>query len=155
MAKKSTDFYTPQPWPRGPAARVQRLYLNIAAKEASVYVHQKRWPRQPENPNWRIEVTDIDGRFAGDAHDQVFHACLDTARLVLGRWLAEVSPLRTIEEVTWPELVRLASQHRWSRPSAYQRRHNLAKARRPRERYTVQGASRAPVVEPLREVEID
>ena len=111
---------------------VERLYVNIAKGFAEVYVHQKPWPRQPQNPNWRIEVTGIDGRHAEETRTRIRLACEETARDYLGLWLAEEAPLLTIATVTWPELVRFATETRYATPSPYQRRQNRLQGRRPR-----------------------
>ena len=121
MAHRKSEI-VPLPWPR--AGQVQRLYINVAKGVADVFVHQTRWPRQPQNPNFRFEVRGVDARLDDDTQARITFACEDTARLYLSRWLAEVAPLLTIETVTWPELVKLATESRRSAPSAYQKRHS-------------------------------
>jgi len=120
MAARSTADFRPVAWPRN--GQVQRLYINIAKGQADVYVHQTAWPRQPQNPNWRIEVTGIDGRFAEETRLRIRFACEDTARLYLTRWLAAVAPLLTLKTITWPELARLATQNSYKVMSDYQKR---------------------------------
>lgn len=111
-----------KPIPSPKSGVVKQLKLNIAPGEASVYVHQTRWPRQKQNPNWRIEVTDIDGRHDPQTQRHIRDVCEQLARLYLTRWLAEVAPLLTIETVTWPELVKFATEKRYRIPSPYQQR---------------------------------
>ena len=121
MASRSpTNRFRPVPWPR--TGLVERLYVNIAKGHADVYIHQKPWPRQPQNPNWRIEVTGIDGRHAEETKTRIRKACEETARDFLGLWLVEEAPLLTIATVTWPELVRLATERRYKTLSPYQQR---------------------------------
>jgi len=120
--------FRPVPWPR--TGLVERLYINIAKGQADVYVHQKPWPRQPQNPNWRIEVTNIDGRHAEETKTRIRKACEETARDYLGLWLSEETPLLTIATVTWPELVRLATEQRYKTLSPYQQRRAIKKRAR-------------------------
>ena len=97
----------PHPVPRsGP---VRKLKLNIAPGQADVFVHQSQWPRQKQNPNWRIEVTNIDGRHDEDTQARIRTACEETARIYLARWLKEKAPLLTLETVSWQELVKFAT----------------------------------------------
>ena len=126
--RAATHRFRPVPWPRG--GMVERLYVNIAKGFAEVYVHQKPWPRQPQNPNWRIEVTGIDGRHAEETRTRIRLACEETARDYLGLWLAEEAPLLTIATVTWPELVRLATETRYATLSPYLQRRRLRKTPR-------------------------
>lgn len=127
MAARSTAEFRPVAWPR--SGQVQRLYINIAKGQAAVYVHQTAWPKQPQNPNWRIEVTDIDGRFAQETRLRIRSACEETARLYLTRWLADVAPLLTLKTITWPELARLATQNSYKVMSDYQKRRTRSKSR--------------------------
>lgn len=97
----------PHPVPRsGP---VRKLKLNVAPGQAEVFVHQTQWPRQKHNPNWRIEVTKIDGRHDEATCALIRSACEETARFYLERWLKEKAPLLTLETVSWQELVRFAT----------------------------------------------
>ena len=112
----SYNPYKPIPWPR--RGEVEKLFLNIAKGQADVFVHQKAWPRQPQNPLWRIEVTNLDGRLSETNRAFIREACLETARIYLGRWLAAEAPLLTLEAVTWPEMVRLATQSRYGARTA-------------------------------------
>lgn len=123
-----TNRFRPVPWPR--TGVIERLYVNIAKGHADVYVHQKPWPRQPQNPNWRIEVTGIDGRHDVETRTRIRLACEDTARDYLGLWLAEEAPFLTIATVTWPELVRLATEARYKTLSPYLQRHAFQKCDR-------------------------
>lgn len=132
--RAATHRFQPVPWPRG--GMVERLYVNIAKGFADVYVHQKPWPRQPQNPNWRIEVTGIDGRHAEETRTRIRLACEETARDYLGLWLAEEAPLLTIATVTWPELVRLATEARYKTLSPYLQRRGLSKPGRKTTRHT-------------------
>lgn len=112
----------PIPYPKtGP---VQKLKLNIAPGEADVFIHQKEWPRQKQNPKWRIEVTNIEGRYDEITRTLLRDACEETARLYMKRWLAKVAPLLTLETVSWQELVQLATQPSFKMMSEYQRRRN-------------------------------
>jgi hypothetical protein len=130
------------PWPR--TGLIERLYVNIAKGHADVYVHQKPWPRQPQNPNWRIEVTGIDGRHAEETRIRIRKACEETARDYLALWLQDEAPLLTLASVTWPELVRLATETRYRTLSPYQeRRATLKLSRTPRRRsYTASAQTR-------------
>ena len=110
----------PIPVPR--TGFVKQLKLNVAPGQADVYVEQTRWPRQKQNPNWRIEVTGIDGRHDVATQQQIRDACEAVARLYLARWLAKVAPLLTLETVSWPELVRFATERPRRVPSPYQQR---------------------------------
>lgn len=101
---------------------VQKLKLNIAPGQAEVYIHQTPWPKQRQNPNWRIEVNDIDARHDPATQKQIRDACEQVARYYLSKWLARVAPLLTLETVTWPELVKFATERRYSVPSPYQQR---------------------------------
>jgi len=123
-----TNRFSPVPWPRG--GLVERLYINIAKGHADVYIHQKPWPRQPQNPNWRIEVTGIDGRHALETRTRIRKACEETARDYLALWLVEEAPLLTVATATWPELVRLATETRYRTLSPYQKRRTASKLSR-------------------------
>lgn len=101
---------------------VRQLKLHVAPGQADVYVEQTRWPRQRQNPNWRIEVTGIDARHDPATQKQIREACEAVARLYLARWLAKVAPLLTLETVSWPELVRFATERPRRVPSPYQQR---------------------------------
>lgn len=111
-----------KPIPVPKTGAIQKLKLNIAPGQANVYVHQTRWPRQKQNPNWRIEVTDIDGRHDEDTQKRIREACEQIARLYLSRWLVRQAPLMTLETVSWQELVKFATRRRYTVPSPYQQR---------------------------------
>ena len=107
-------------WPqRGP---VTRLFLNIANQAATVFVHQTAWPRQPQNPHWRIEVTDIDGRYDQETQASIRQACEEHARACLIDWLKQEAPAHSIETVTWNELIQFARLRRFKTLSPYQKR---------------------------------
>lgn len=108
----------PHPVPR--RGVVRKLKLNIAPGQAEVFVHQTRWPRQPQNPNWRIEVTKIDGRHDEDTQRLIRTACEDTARIYLARWLKVKAPLLTLETVSWQELVKFATMNTFRELSPYE-----------------------------------
>ena len=110
----------PTPVPR--LGVVKKLKLNIAPDQADVFIEQTQWPRQKQNPNWRIEVTNIDGRYDPDTEKRIREACEQVARYYLTKWLAIVAPLVTLETVSWPELVKFATQRRYSVLSPYQQR---------------------------------
>ena len=137
-----TNRFRPVPWPR--TGLVERLYINIAKGQADVYVHQKPWPRQPQNPNWRIEVTNIDGRHAEETRTRIRKACEETVREYLAVWLSEETPLLTIATVTWPELVRLATEQRYKTLSPYQQRRAFHKLARTPVRRSQRARSYAP-----------
>ncbi len=108
----------PHPVPRsGP---VRKLKLNVAPGQAEVFVHQTQWPRQKQNPNWRIEVTKIDGRHDENTRALIQTACEETARYYLERWLKEKAPLLTLETVSWQELVRFATMRSFKVLSPYE-----------------------------------
>lgn len=110
----------PHPVPRsGP---VRKLKLNIAPDQADVFVHQTQWPRQKQNPNWRIEVTNIDGRHDEETQLLIRTACEETARIYLARWLKNKAPLLSLETVSWQELVRFATQRSFRVLSPYELR---------------------------------
>ena len=110
----------PIPMPR--TGVVRKLRLNIAPGQAEVFVHQTQWPRQTQNPNWRIEVTRIDGRHDPDTQARIRKACEDTARIYLARWLKDKAPLLTLETVSWPELVKFATMRSFRVLSPYEQR---------------------------------
>ena len=97
----------PVPVPR--TGMVKKLKLNIAQGQAEVFIHQTQWPRQSQNPNWRIEVTKIDGRHDESTRALIRSACEETARIYLARWLKEKAPLLSLESVSWQELVKFAT----------------------------------------------
>lgn len=117
----------PIPYPKH--GLVQKLKMKIAPEQAEVYIEQTQWPRQRQNPNWRIEVTNIDGRYDEYTRKLLKTACEDTARIYLAKWLATEAPLLTIETVTWEELVQLATRPRFNVLSNYQRRRQRPKPR--------------------------
>jgi len=99
---------------------VRKLKLNVAPGQADVFVHQTAWPRQKQNPNWRIEVTRIDGRHDTDTQARIREACKETARFYLARWLKQKAPLLTLETVSWQELVKFATQKSFRVLSPYE-----------------------------------
>lgn len=111
---------TIKPIPVPKTGTVQKLKLNVAPGQADVFVHQTPWPKQKENPNWRIEVTRIDGRHDQETQIQIRKACEDVARVYLKRWLKQQAPLLTLDTVTWSELVKFATMKRFTVLSAYQ-----------------------------------
>ena len=110
----------PIPVPR--TGTVNKLKLNIAPGQAEVFVHQTQWPRQKQNPNWRIEVTKIDGRHDEATRSLIRSACEETARIYIARWLKEKAPLLTLESVSWHELVKFATMRSFRVLSPYQAR---------------------------------
>ncbi|MEM9128559.1 MAG: hypothetical protein AAGA97_02425 [Pseudomonadota bacterium] len=102
---------------------MKHLKLKVAPGQADVYVHQTRWPKQKQNPNWRIEVTNIDGRHDPHTQARIRQACEEVARFYLTRWLNDQAPLMTLETVSWPELVKFATQRSFRVLSPYQQRH--------------------------------
>lgn len=111
---------TIKPIPVPKTGTVQKLKMNVAPGQAEVFVHQTPWPKQKQNPNWRIEVTRIDGRHDQATQIQIRRACEDVARVYLRRWLKQQAPLLTLESVTWSELVKFATMKRFTVLSPYQ-----------------------------------
>ena len=149
MASRSpTNRFRPVPWPR--TGLIERLYVNIAKGHADVYIHQKPWPRQPQNPNWRIEVTGIDGRHALETRTRIRKACEETARDYLTLWLQDEAPLLTLVTVTWPELVRLATESRYRTLSPYQQRRAIAFPKRMRSQAYAPGNAPGLAAKPRR-----
>ncbi len=111
---------TIKPVPVPKTGIVRKLKLNIAPGQADVFVHQTAWPRQRQNPNWRIEVTKIDGRHSPDTQLRIKQACEETARIYLARWLKQKAPLLTLETASWPELVNFATQKSFRVLSEYE-----------------------------------
>ena len=103
-----------KPIPVPKTGPVRKLKMNVAPGQAEVFIHQTPWPRQKQNPNWRIEVTKIDGRHDPDTQARIRQSCEDVARIYLKRWLKGAAPLLTIDSVSWPELVKFATMKRFN-----------------------------------------
>lgn len=102
-----------KPIPVPKTGTVRKLKLNVAPGQAEVFVHQTQWPKQKQNPKWRIEVTKIDGRHDPETQTKIREACEEVARIYLGRWLKREAPLMSLDTVSWAELVRFATMKRF------------------------------------------
>lgn len=116
------DHLIIKPIPVPKTGIVQKLRLDIVPDDAEIYIEQTMWPRQRENPKWRIEVTNIDDRHDPETLKRIREACEQIARRELTKWLQNVAPFLTIETASWHELVKFATREKRKVLSPYHQR---------------------------------
>lgn len=123
------DHLIIKPIPVPKTGIVNKLRLDIIPDDADIYIEQTMWPRQRENPRWRIEVTNLDDRLDADTQRRLREACEQIARRELTKWLQAVAPMLTIETVSWHELVKFATRERRKVLSPYHQRRRRRRQR--------------------------
>ena len=104
------DHLIIKPIPVPKTGIVKKLRLDIVPNDAEIYIEPRMWPRQKQNPKWRIEVTNLDARHDPETLVRIREACEQIARIQIAKWLRHVAPFLTIETVSWHELVRFATE---------------------------------------------